>query len=96
MNRLCTPRLLATLAAVSVFATHVAAQSGDGAYRIESSVVAGGGRAASGGAYRLDGTFGQSASAILSASDYRVYGGFWASAASSAPTDPIFANGFDP
>jgi len=95
MNRLCRRCLLATLAAASVSAAHVAAQSG-GEYRVESSIVAGGGGTASGGAYRLHGTFGQSANATLSASGYRFYGGFWVSAAGDAPTDPIFANGFEP
>ena len=94
MNRLCG-RLVSTLGIVSVFAAHIGAQSGGGPYRVESSVVAGGGPT-SGGAFQLRGTFGQAATAILSASGYRFYGGFWPHVMGSAPTDLIFANGFDP
>ena len=96
MNRFCRRRLIATLAFASVFAAHVGAQSGGGPYRIESSVVAGGGGSLSGGQFQLRGTLGQAATTTLSASGYRFYAGFWPPVAGNAPTDLIFANGFDP
>jgi hypothetical protein len=95
MNRSCRRLLLFALTVLG-FAAHAGTQSGGGPYRMESSVIAAGGSPSSGGAFLLRGTFGQSATATLSASSYRFYGGFWAAAAGSAPTDLIFANGFDP
>ena len=96
MNRPCKRWLIAALVASGVCAAHVGAQSSGGPYRIEPSVIAGGGGTLGGGAFELRGTFGQGATTTLTASGYRLYDGFWAPAAGSASIDLIFANGFDP
>jgi len=93
MNRTCV-RLLFAASVASVFLADAGAQSSNGAYRIERSVVAGGGGSAAGDGFRLSGTFGQSATASLSAAGFGLYGGFWP-LAGTAPNDLIFANGFD-
>lgn len=94
MNRTCV-RLLLAASVASILVAEAGAQSSGGAYRIERSVVAGGGGSSAGDAFRLSGTFGQSATASLSATGIDLYGGFWP-LAGSAPTDLIFANGFEP
>lgn len=78
------------------FFAHVGVRAGEGAYRIERSVVTGGGGMLAGDTFRLSGTIGQSATAQMSAADFGLHGGFWPLADADAPTDSIFANGFDP
>jgi len=96
MHRCSTQRLIfSALAVLGVFAAHAGAQSSGGPYRVDPSVIAGGGASLGGGAFQLQGTLGQSATATLSATTYRFYGGFWAPAASGPMPDLIFANGFD-
>jgi hypothetical protein len=95
MNRPVKTLAAIALTVAGVFAAHVGAQSGGGPYRIERSVIAGGGIAVSGGAFELRGTVGQSATAISAASSYRFYAGFWAPAAGPS-SDFIFVDGFDP
>jgi hypothetical protein len=95
MIRTCKLLLIATLAATRLFVADVSAQSSGGPYHIERSVITGGGGSLNGGSFQLSGTFGQSTTAPLSGSGYGFYGGFWPPVAGSAPTDLIFADGFD-
>ena len=95
MNRRIKAFAAIALVVAGSLAAHAIAQSGGGPYRIERSVIAGGGASLGGGAFQLSGTFGQSATAHLSGAGLGFYGGFWPPAG-SAPTDLIFANGFDP
>jgi hypothetical protein len=95
MNRRVKPLATSTLGAVCAFAMHAGAQSSGGAYRIERSVIAGGGSTIGGGAFEMRGTVGQNAISSSSSSNYRFDAGFWPPAA-GATTDRIFANGFDP
>ena len=95
MNRLGKRLSIFALAVASVCAFPVGAQSSGGPYRIERSVIAGGGASLGGGAFELRGTAGQSVASTLSASGYRFHGGFWSLDPGAAP-DLIFANGFDP
>lgn len=78
------------------FVAVAGAQSGGGPYRIDPAAIAGGGGTSTGDAYRLSGTFGQPATTRLSGSAYVLHDGFWAPAPGSAPSDLIFADGFDP
>ena len=94
MNRPFKPFAVGMMGVVCAFAVHASTNSSGGPYRLERSVIAGGGSTINSGTFRLSGTLGQSASATLSASSYRLYGGFWPPDA-NAPTDRVFANGFD-
>jgi hypothetical protein len=96
VNRSCKRWLFAVLAAGGLSTTHVGAQPDDGPYRIDRSVIAGGGGSLGGGTFQLHGTLGQSASGTLSTSVYGFHGGFWARVGGDAPADRIFTNGFDP
>jgi hypothetical protein len=87
--------IVLTCAFAALGSAHAPAQSSGGTYRIDASVIAGGGASLSGSTFRLSGTVGQPATARLGAGSFLLYSGFWAPAAGS-PSDEIFANGFDP
>jgi len=95
MNRRVGSFVAILLTVASAFATQAGAQSSGGPYRVNSSVIAGGGASLSGGTFQLKGTQGQSAPATLLATSYRLYGGFWVPAANSQMPNSIFSNGFD-
>lgn len=94
MKRLHLIALACTVAALCVLPARGPAQSSGGPYRIDASVIAGGGASLSGSTFRLSGTVGQPATARLVAGGFRLYSGFWAPA--GPQSDEIFANGFDP
>jgi hypothetical protein len=96
MNQSIKPIVAIALGVANVFALHAGAQSDGGPYRIERSVIAGGGGTISGGTFQLRGSVGQNVAAASSAAGYTFYTGFWSPDAGAAPTDLIFANGFDP
>ena len=70
------------------------AQSAGGDFTVKKSVIAGGSATASGGDFRVAATAGQHDAGSMQGGDLTVRGGFWP-AASAAPDDRIFANGFD-
>lgn len=89
-------RCLQVIAVTALCSTalHVDAQSSGGPYRIDKSVIAGGGGVANGSIYRFKSTLGQAVTTRINGTPFVLYGGFWAPAALSS--DLIFANGFDP
>jgi hypothetical protein len=95
MERFAKSCVAALFGVASVFAAHAAAQSSGGSFRIERSVIAGGGGLLGGGAFQLSGTVGQNATTHLSGSRFGFDAGFWPGPADS-PTDSIFANSFEP
>ena len=94
MKRLRLIAHACSFAALCLLPAHAPAQSGGGPYRIDASVIAGGGASLSGSTFRLSGTVGQIATARLTAGSFRLDSGFWAPA--GPQSDEIFANGFDP
>jgi hypothetical protein len=92
MKRLHLIALACAFAALG--SAHAPAQSSGGPYRIDASVIAGGGASLSGSTFRLSGTVGQPATTRLVAGSFRLYSGFWAPA--EPESDEIFADGFDP
>jgi hypothetical protein len=94
MKRLHLIALACTVATLSALPVRGPAQSSGGPYRIDASVIAGGGASLSGSTFRLRGTVGQTATTRLAAGSFRLYSGFWAPA--GPESDEIFANGFDP
>ena len=94
MKRLHLIALACTFATLSALPARGPAQSSGGPYRIDASVIAGGGASLGGSTFRLSGTVGQTASARLAAGSFRLYSGFWAPI--GPQSDVIFANGFDP
>lgn len=84
---------LLTLAVGLAIAQGVLAQT----YKIESSVIAGGGGSSTGGVYSISGTIGQHDAGRLTGGNYSLEGGFWgmvvAFQTSGAPTLKVTRSG---
>lgn len=78
MKRTLTPVFL--VAALSLVASTVLAQSGSG-YEVSWWTVDGGGRQMSAGEYTLAGTVGQPDANVLTGGSYTLAGGFWSGGA---------------
>jgi hypothetical protein len=83
--------ILLVLSISGIAASHVNAQSSGGAFAITRSVVAPA-SSSSGGAFSMTATVGQPTVDNSSAGAFQVKSGY----AAIAPSDVIFANGFEP
>ncbi len=99
LHTAATADLRPLIAASSTAATPVAAATQGEVFTLNHYTIDNGGGSSTGGVFSVSGTIGQADADPLQPSTggmFAVTGGFWPSANAAAPSETIFANGFEP